>query len=411
MYVVLSAIAIENVAQSQWVAIDPATAIVTTAFSIYRDIVVTVTKDGETYFVSMNQLRSDYATYTNTITILFQSIGNRALENIPALPSGKVKYIKYSDAYLAKYTVNKTKIGENYPESMPASELTDLVIKRPSYETELSLIHKYCMVSINGMYHMTDTDGESAFIVDGGKSVSICSHNHVGIMSFLDIGELTKTPITVSMISKRNDQESLIDRVVLTLPESQEGKVTLLSLGGFLVMPEDGVFYQVSDRTFEIDLNRLPYLARLFESKRYIDLSSLQLSVDSSSPNAINANEAKSDRVITAYLTLPQSFVVTVNTPEIFTNRIYIAKSNTPGSFTAYQEPVYPLFTSLGKSQEYWKVKEDGYWAVTVVDSYERNYVFDTLPSNQLENVTNAMRCDRPVYLNHGFLLEIGAYF
>jgi len=109
-------------------------------------------------------------------------------------------------------------------------------------------------------------------------------------------------------------------------------------------------------------------------------------------------------------MTLSQSFLVLVDTPNLVTNKIELRHSQLPGMFTAYQDPVYPLLVNYGKVGEYWKTHEDGYWSVTVQDSFLRNYILSQQPIYHLPNITNNLLPSKPFWHSRGYLLEIAAY-
>ena len=96
--------------------------------------------------------------------------------------------------------------------------------------------------------------------------------------------------------------------------------------------------------------------------------------------------------------------------PNLFSNKIPIRQMQSPGIFTSYQDPVYPLIVGHGQLAEYWKVKEDGVWSVTVVDSFYRNYIHTLQNRALLENITDQMTFYQPYHYSQGVLLELGAY-
>ena len=408
MYTLVSAIGLPKRFGAQWESVDIGHVLVATLFQTYRDLIFTVTRDGETLYVPIEQFRADFSNYQNTAQVMFSNFTGLSLQTVEHLPTSSVRYIEYSDGVRCGYKAFRVRRGEIYPETFPISELHDLEITRPGYSTDLSLLHTHCLISINGFYHMTDRENSRAFIVDGGRSVRQRQLNHFGITSFLNIGKLDKFPILEDYISKPLD--TLKDRVKLTFPQDIEGKSVFLVLGGYLLFPEEGVFWQTGENHFELDFKRLPYLDRLLESRHYIDHGPLGLTPLDTNPGAIHVDEAWSDRILLNYLTLSQSFLVVLDAPSYFVNRKALRAFNTPGVFGAYQDPSYPLMVSNGRCVEYWKVHEDGHWAVTVEDSFYRNYLHHRQHFDELNYVTEQLSFDRPFFHSQGHLLEIGAY-
>ena len=183
----------------------------------------------------------------------------------------------------------------------------------------------------------------------------------------------------------------------------------MLVLGGYLLFVDNKSFFQINDDTFALNFNEMPLLERYFESNPYLNLKHLGLPESSDNISLVNVQEFFSDEVLTKYLTLSQTFFVVLDSPSIFTNKIYLRPSNLPGMFTAYKEPKYPFFVNNGRIAEYWKIFEDGHWTVNVQDSYLKNNVFSSKPESELVNVSDNNIPLRPYYNSRGFLLEIGS--
>lgn len=409
MYQLMKANVLASRAGAQWVEQDLSKRIVSEIFRTYREIYLTLDRDGVTVIVDLNQLRSEFSAYSNILPTLLQAVAGRVLETVEKLPGQKVNYIKYSDMHRSLYKMKLAKRGYILPENYPKSDLTDIEITRPAYTTDLSLIHTHCLTSVNGYYHMSDTDGSRAWIVDGGISSRVCNNNHYGLTSFLSIGKLKKIPFKPESLTTRPDSV-LMERVLFTVDEDIENKFVFLILGGVLILPQDGIFYQTGDKSFEVDLNHLPYVEQIMEASSYIDLTPLNLTASELSSRIINYKEVTSDDVIRKYFSLSQSFLVIVDSDNLFSNKITLRNMQSPGIFTSYQDPLYPLVVGHGRTAEYWKVKEDGHWAVTVADSYFRNYICREQHPSTLVDITDQLICYQPQFHSQGVLLELGSY-
>lgn len=394
---------------AQWVDVDLSEQIVSKIFSDYTEITLVLKLEDHEVYVDFNQLRAEYASYDNRLRILLISLGNRTLETLTMIPGGKIDYVKYTDAFRVGYQVKLAKRGVVLPEGYPREDMDDLSLSRPKYPTDLGMIHTYCLVSVNGYFHQTDTNGEEAFVVDGGKSVRYKNLGHVGLTSFADIGRLTKRTIDPATILTTDPTLTLKDTLGFQIPDSVDGKSFFLVLGGYLVFPKEGVFWQTGDHSYRLNLKRIPYLERILESRNFIDLSPLGLTKSELNEEMVNIEEVWSDAVIRKYFTLSQSFFVIVDRDKLFTNSVMLRQMLIPGTFTAYQEPTYPLIAGHGRTVEYWKVKEGDHWAVTAMDTWYRNYIFNRQQQSTLKNVTGQLAMDRPFFYSQGLLLEIGA--
>lgn len=361
-------------------------------------------------YVDLDTLKTLYANYQNTLPILLAELKNQTLTTVASLPTTKVAFAKYSDAIRSNYKIELCKIGTVYPENYPELEKPDLKMTRSVVTTIMQQVHDYCLVSVNGYYHMTDADAQAAYVNQGAVTMRRSRNNHLGILSFQSIGKLEKIKLDPNAIHPSVEGGSLKDKLTFTVPNDLQNKSYILILGGYMVFPQENVFWLSDDQSFTLNLAQLPYIERILESNKYLDLSSLNLSIPSNNHQAYNVDEVLSDEVIRKYMTLSQSYLVTVDIPHLLTNKVHLRHSVTPGMFTAYQEPVYPLIVTYGKVGEYWKTQEDQFWSVTLQDSYLRNYIVSQQPVKPHIEVTDNLSPVRPFYHGRGFLLEISGY-
>lgn len=412
MYTFKNAVALSRSIGSQWKEVNLSGILVYDIFLNYSKVYLILENDvltGDQY-VDMDILRAEFSSYGNTLEALLVLLDNRTLETVDTLPSSSVKFAKYSDAIRSEYKVELAISGRILPPNFPDSDKEDLKITRPKYTTSMDLLHSHCLVSVNGFYHMTDAANNEAFVYQGAKTMRKVNNNHLGILSFLDVGRLTKIPFTEEVITPVNTGSTLYEKLTFSVDADLDDKSYFLVLGGYLIFPQAEVFWRNGENTFILDLNKIPYLERLIESDMYLDLTHLALTPNAIGDGVYNADELRSDAVIKKYFTLSQSYFVVVDVPHLVTNKIHLRHSNLPGMFTAYQDPVYPLIVKNGKAAEYWKVHEDGHWAVNVQDSFLRNMIVSQQPVRPNETITGNLVPTKPFYHSRGFLLEIAGF-
>jgi hypothetical protein len=412
MYNYESALVLGRTIGAQWHEADLSHILVYDIFNNYSNVFLTLSNiylDAPVH-VDMNQLRQRYSSYNGLLTQLLVDIGNETLPTVESLPNATVRYAKYSDAFFSGYKVDTTKIGVGNISGYTPSELVDLKITRPGTETDVSLLHKYCLITVNGYIHRTDTDDINTYVYEGRKSLARCRENQAGILSFLDIGRLKQVPIEAENIYAQEAGDDLKSRAYFWVDENFEGKSVALVLGGYLIFPEENVFWQTGEKTFAINFNAMPVVERLVESNMYLDLSFLELDRFENQPDLMSVPEMLSDETLKKYMTMSQSFLVIIDAPHIFTSRTHLRDCKMPGMFTAFQDPTYPLFVNYGKMAEYWKTFEDGQWSVTVRDSFLRNFVLSSRPDAQLNVVSPAGVPTQTFYHSRGYMMQIGTY-
>ena len=413
MYTYVKAVSLAKTTGAQWTDTDISNILVYYIFDTFEHIYLELSHNElpNSVYVDFGLMKDRFSSYAGTLNELLISIGNETLPTVPSLPSTIFKYVKYSDAIRAGYKIGLTKIGSVAPNNYPAENLPDLKVNREKYKTNMKLVHDYCLVTVNGYLHQTDAevDGSYFYVKDGAKTMRISDGNNLGIMSFLDIGKVTKLPIDSSNILRETASTPLSDKIIIRLPVNINNKTVLLSLGGYLIFPENNVFWKSGDNALTLLIKNTPILERFYESRLYIDLSSLNLTPIVSNPYQINIEEFLSDENIIKYLLLSQSFIIIIDNSLISTKKIFLQHHSMPGMFTCYQDPVYPLIVNYGKLADYWKTKEDDRWSVTVTDSYFRNYVFVYNEHYTLPTVTDQKYPGKPYSHSRGYMLEIGA--
>lgn len=408
MYTYVSAHVVSARPNSQFETKDIATTRINEVFAANRLILLTVTHPAvqDPFVVSLEPLRLTYSQSLDYIQVVLNGLGDTALPVVDFDPSSSIRYAKYSDARRVGYRVELANMGQNYPDNYPEEALMDVVLSRPTYNTDMALLHTHALMSVNGFYHMTATDNTKAYILDGGKSYRVANKNHFGIWSFFDIGAVEKVPLDPLDIVPADPTKNLKDKIRFSVDVDLTGKSVFLVLGGYLVFQQDNIFTQVNDNSFLLDIKNLPHAARIMESDKFIDLSSLELTRPVDDNTTYSVTEIFSDEVLRKYLTLSQSFLVVVDTPSLNVEKMELRETGTYSVFTTVQEPLYPLIIGNGRQIEYWRKQEEGAWALLIGDEFAKNYMalMQPLPSGVINDSLNS---NEPVIPQHPLLLAV----
>lgn len=410
MYVYESAITLTNSISGQWQETDVSDMSFSQIYTLYKQTYLTVrhVQLDQVQYVPLNAYKNIFGTSSLTVNQWMSSLGNTALQTVPELPTENLTHARYANAILARYKFMPAKAGLAYPANMPLSELTDVIVTRPQFPTDMETVYKHCMVKVNGYYHRTAWDGDNLYIIDAAKTSGKKPCSHTGFVSFLDIGEIQYYSITDEDILPLMENAPLKEGLLIKLPEVAAGKSIIFVLGGYLIQPEPAVWYATSDTAWSLNIKGLPYFERLFESRKEIDLSSVPMEgIDTNPEDTLVQESLLTDETIRAYLKISQSFLVIVDTPDLYMSRIHVRVSNLPGLITSYQDPEYPLVMGYGKHVEYSKVKETDYWALRVADAAYKQYVFNTAPSKNMPVLADYAASWKPYLRTDGYLLKI----
>jgi hypothetical protein len=414
MYTIVKAQGIQNKVQTRWGDIDVSTIAVSELYIQYRVVYLTLTAVflPEPIYVDLDVFRLKYNSFDGTVAQMLDDNGSTSFPTVDEIPIKQTKYVHYSDMFRAGYEIDVTGRNAHPSANIPDIDKIDLRITRLNPPTDMVDFYRNCLVTVNGFFHLTDTDGDYLYVHEGGKSNYKSRRNQVGMISFKDIGTIKQVPITKDMIYKQLGSSSYHDKTYIDLKdEDLTNKTVLLVLGGYLVFPQPTVFYPTGNNAYALSLGRLPLIERYYESFDSIDYTSLGIDHSSTNTSMINVAQFYSDPVIEKYLTMSQSFFVIVDTPELFMNRAYIQKTPIQGVYISGFKPTYPLVLGRGRMPEYWVREEDKQYAIDVVDGRLHRRVFQSAFPSEITNVGDS---DQPVpgtYNSTAYLLEIGSDF
>jgi hypothetical protein len=406
MYTITSAMGVKKGIRKQWEPVALNGLNVVEVYAAYRNVWLTLTlaTDPTPLYVDLDALTTLHGSYPGTFSQWLASLAGRALPTRLEGPVFHARSAKFCDAFKAGYVITPVNKANNASESIRLLDKPDVRLTRTSPVTDYSAFFKHCLVSVNGFYHLSDTDGVKGVVVsEAMTSLRHSRQNQIGLLSFSTMCALQIVPLTQAML-----QHTQSGQVNVTLPQDLTGKTVLLVIGGYLHTVDAQMVQRLSQDTFKVDFLRLPLLDRYYESKQYLDLSALGLESTVLNEHQIVNAELFTPAVLNAYLTLSQSFAVILDCEEVYTQKQFIKRTGLPDMYIAYSEPVYPLVTNLGRHPEYWSTYEDSQYSVTIYDSVVDNRVFNTTQTELLTSVDASRRSTRPGNISPAYFLEIG---
>ena len=409
MYALVSAIGKSLSGGQDWSAIGLGEMSFSAVIQNYSTVYAVLTNPFLDSPVSLN-LREILDTITDqqqTFSQYLAALGEAALPTSDTIPTLDTRYARYQDAFQAGYAIGPISPAASLSSPLPTADKTDLFLTRP--QTSYRSFFQSCMVSVNGFFHLIDTDNESGiWVIDGMKSVIHAKKNKIGIVDYQDLGTLSYIPIAHDMLFKQSDAQNPGNHAYLNLGRDLTSYTVMAVIGGYLHVLDPKTVTLVGSDSIMIDFNNLPLVDRYYESKRFIDLSAMPLTPWPDNPHAFTVGEMISDAFIGAYLTLSQSFIVLVDNTELWVEFVGVEVPRWPHAYISYVEPIWPLVTGCGKIAEYWPVPEDRQWSLRVEDNFRNNYIYRTVDARGETGLSNNRNPMHATGLSPAYFLQIG---
>lgn len=409
MYTLVAAIARPVGGGGRWTSVALGEMLLPEVFTAYDRVLATLSHPYLDKHVCLDlaTIRADYGSQDITFNQLLTLNGDATLDTLDEVPVLKTRYAKYSDVHLAGYKLQAVHPTASPDASVLESEKTWILMSKK--DLDYNLFYESVLVSVNGFLHPTDVSDQGVYVKEGMVSQHLSGKAELGILSFRELGKLSFVPITADMVYKQDAQQKLSDRAHVDIGQDVSDKTVMLVLGGYLHILDERTFYRVSDSGFAVVFNNLPLLDRYYDSRNYIDLSSLGIEISSQNPAHIVVEDLLSDAALTAYLSLPQSFFVILDNPNVFVERAPIHTSALPGVYVSHIPPAYPLLSEIGKMVNYWYQYETGQYSVTVTDAYRHDYNYRTVAARQALSLGDNRNPGRPFANGDLQYLQIGA--
>lgn len=344
---------------------------------------------------------------TQTLNEWLASLGNQALITNDTPPPTTPVSVQYADAWQAGYTIERGDIARNPNTQASPASLPDLCITKAGLD--MVSMSNYLLVSVNGYLHRTVGTVNGLYAIGGGKTHDISNENYCGVFSFLPIGKMQQIPITPAMVHKPNLQQMYSESAYITVPVSLANKIVLLSLGGYLHVL-DGMYEKVSDTTLKINIFNLQLPQRLYQSAKRIDLSSLPISTGLKTSEQWSVSSIYSDAVILNYLTLPQSFLIVIDTPTWYKQTFTLERSCVPGRYFSGLKRRLPLIGPLGRLYEYRLSQEEDTYVYGCEAMHDPQYNFETTRYQDLRSLGPHQYSALPWRPGLGQLLDMGTF-
>lgn len=358
-------------------------------------------------------VQEQFAKVSNTLTITqwLASLGDASLPVTQKSLNLKVDYVKYKDALQAGWKLDLCHRTAHPSVPMPKSNKDDVRMYKEGVTAQRFLDH--CLVSVNNLIHLAIHGAdEDVQVIDAGVSNRIYNDNHVGIMSFDKIGKLTTIPITDEMIAGLNGKKDLADMCVIKVPAEYdvEKMFPMISIGGFL-HTLGSVFSYLGNNTYKIEFGNFGWESRYFEMLKRLDLKTLHkhMTRKNDSYTQVANEELFSDEVLTALLTLSNSFVVLVDNTDVVVNHRPLERTRTPGVYLGQASSYLPALYNKGMLYDSWEITEMDCAVIKGKENFRPMYNHETTALFEEHSFDDTQYSSEPDRYSMAFQWLIGA--
>lgn len=377
MYNIISAIAKPISGGGRWKAIAVGELAISFLFANYSKVLITLSNPylPENVSLDLDTIRPKYGGLSISFNQFLTDLGEGALETSPVIKKINTRYVRYADMMHAGYAATPIHALHAVDSQHNINDKTNLRLTRAN--TDYGLFYKSCLVLVNGYYHTTDYDSHGIYVKDAMVTSRKSGENHVGAISFRELGELSFIPITPDMLVPITPESALKEGCYVKLGVDVSNKSVMLVLGGYLHLPGSETFSLSSDKLALVKFNNYPMIDRYYESRHKIDLSSLKLESTDRNESQVSVSNILSDEVLKAYMSLSQSFFVVLNNPDVFVEQTPLLAGKLPGMYVSYTPPIYPVINRTGRAMNYWYKSEVGQYAINCVDAGSPRRIYD----------------------------------
>lgn len=344
-------------------------------------------------YISISVLKQEYYLSIKTISDIISSKPSGYFKDIgPSCFNSVVKYAKYGDAIMSGYTVKF--INRN------------ITLSKSNVTSDYFLSNT--LVTINGYIHdCYKTSDTEISIKNGVLSANKTKKGNVGILTFADIGTITKYKLSNSNIKKDISTDMMSNTFIQINVTDDSTSTYYMSLGGYLLpLTNTGALRYLGGGLFSLSLSMFGYMNKFLESNEYTYLDVLE----GGDVNGVINTSFLSDEVsIIRYLTLDNTFIFSVPKKNIVNNKTLLVKQPLYNSFTTPTLPNNPLFTSTGRMVDYYYVEQDYDYLVTATNIEVNNFNAYEL-STQSSPTMTAQRDPNAPLKNNLVFKQIGFY-
>lgn len=267
--------------------------------------------------------------------------------------------------------------GDSHPESeYPLEDRRNLLIQKPDTDYVGFLAGR--LVTLAGVLHYSKYTAHGVSVPEAVGTLDQSGVDTVGFLDFTALGGVSQHRLAPEAIRADGNGNPLGLRLKIDVPTEQIGKRFGLVFMGRLIV--DGqILRPFNDETLLFDLEQID-LAGLYQTLvRWVDLSALGLEYVYGQTDTVLMEDLRSEAVIRAMFTLPQTFLVAFEADRLTESFTPLANCGVSGRILSDHYPDRPLMGVQGFYADYWPQNDWGKWVLNTHPQFDRRYLHDTI--------------------------------
>lgn len=410
----------KTLANNQWVETDISLIKLVDLYSKYSGIWCVVSNSfypaNEYHVLKLENISAMASGSKMTLSEFFVNIGNKALPTEVGVLELSTGHVVFQDIYKAGWIPQKTGFSVAPGTNLPESQYDSAFLTHPS-NPNYKEVGDYVMANVNGYWHRVLSVTQGLYVKDCIACCRKTGHNAIGFLDFSQVGKVKQIAITESMLSTGTSSESKYrNEVYFNLDEDLTGKTPILVLAGYMVFLEPKLFTISGTKQLHLEMGNYPLLQRYEEALKALSFTGITtLARNQDNASLVGLENFFSDDVVKQLLTMPQSFIVLVDNPALYKERIFLRDLPLPGYYVAYENPKELMFNGFGKVGVYWPYEHTKQWSLNVNEAYRHHFLMDTVEGDMgqvadgsAETVLDDYETVGVVEISQAYLLKIG---
>jgi hypothetical protein len=319
------------------------------------------------------------------------------------LPGTEYRYVTSHDIQYQWFSLKPgdASLGDDHQDLLTVHNADDIrVTKTDGSAVEYDKLVDRSLWTVNNHLVRAVEGTDCIYLLGAGKHFRINDNIHINSLNFNTVSKLKCYPITPEMIQlETHDTYRFLH---ITSPVSLVGKTVWASIGGRLYLND--VLQQRGENSMAVNTEMVDWFSRIFDSKDYIDLSSI---IDKDR-QVVPEDFFSTEDFFTKLLTDQSSFLIVLDNQHLYVETKPLVVYQYPFTYHTEETRPLPFLTGGGLFPKYWTRKIINRRLLDLDIGTQRKYVNESTGSYNEGHVfhgyTNRFK---PSALHTGYLLYI----